>query len=211
MDFFALHRPALSEEEVALLLRPQNTPARPQPKRRLYPFLILNKDDIFAEIIHQRQAFKIARIAELHIQTLAEAEIAGEFFASLFPDPSRAKLGIMELIVNAIEHGNLEITSEEKVQLMKEDRWQEEITYRSTLPQYANRYVHIKCYHHHICTEIVIEDDGRGFNWTPHINISNQTLTALTGRGIACAYNVSFDEMRFMDKGNVVKARQYLV
>lgn len=200
--------PCLTEEEVGLLLEPD----APSTRMSAQPAAILiykNPDDIFTQIARQRYRFHHEKMAEMKIRTLVEAEIAGDFFSSLFTNPAKVKLGIMELVMNAIEHGNLEITSEEKAILLKENRWIEEIERRLDLPDYQHRYVHITCQHFSVCTEITVVDEGNGFDWRQHLNIREDALTSFAGRGIACAQHISFDEMHYIGSGNIVKARQF--
>jgi anti-sigma regulatory factor (Ser/Thr protein kinase) len=195
--------------DAVLMLQVQHTPAEQNMPANLHTLIEAQMDGLFADIARQRKTFLLTGIAELKIKSLSEAEIAGEFFSSLFPEPSSVKLGIMELMLNAIEHGNLEITSEEKNTLLRENRWIEEIEKRLTYPEYQHRYVRIQCIRHHAYTEITITDDGKGFDWSTHLDISNEKLTDIAGRGIACAYEISFDKMCYIGKGNIVKARQY--
>ena len=53
---------------------------------------------------------------EAHILSLLLAENA-------CPDPGRGGVGLTELMVNAIEHGNLQITHEEKSRLQARAPW----------------------------------------------------------------------------------------
>ena len=68
--------------------------------------------------------------ADFHFQTLAEAENVASAIAQVCPDPVMAGLGLRELMVNAIEHGNLGITHEEKTELVRNATWEREIEAR---------------------------------------------------------------------------------
>lgn len=198
----------LTEAEVAALLK--STDIKESPSITDIVALVSNKpSNLFSEIVAQRHRFEKDRIAELQIRDLSGAEIAGDFFASLFPDPKRAKLGIMELLINAIEHGNLEISFQEKNALLRDNMWLDEINTRLKSSKFMHRNVHIHCYRHNLCTEISIRDEGSGFDWGPYMKTDFNAPTTLTGRGIACADKISFDEMRYVGNGNIVKARQY--
>ncbi|HEX9083044.1 MAG TPA: response regulator transcription factor, partial [Holophagaceae bacterium] len=59
--------------------------------------------------------------------------------AKTTPQPERAVGGLSELMINAIEHGNLGIGYEEKTRLLEQGRWREEIAQRLSLPQFASR------------------------------------------------------------------------
>ena len=54
--------------------------------------------------------------------------------AQVCPDPARALLGLQELLINAVEHGNLGISYADKSLLMLENRLQEEIERRARGP-----------------------------------------------------------------------------
>ncbi len=48
-------------------------------------------------------------------------------------------MGLSELLVNAIEHGNLEIGYDEKSRLLQSEGWQGEIDRRLALPEYTDQ------------------------------------------------------------------------
>ena len=48
------------------------------------------------------------------LRTMSEATLLSEFIANNCPNPRLVLVGISEMIVNAIEHGNLGITFDEK-------------------------------------------------------------------------------------------------
>lgn len=155
--------------------------------------------------LHETHAVK------LNFRDLLEARMAGEFFASLFPDDQRARLGIMELLINAIEHGNLGIGASEKHALMQENRWMDEVNHRLTLQQFQPKRVHAYCYIDKDYTQLAIRDDGDGFDWRPYLYAEQPpSHHILNGRGIATAKHIAFDEMGYCDQGNMVWALQYL-
>jgi hypothetical protein len=53
----------------------------------------------------------------------------------LLPEPRSAVYGLNELLINAVEHGNLGITYDEKIKLVVEGRLESEIERRLALPQ----------------------------------------------------------------------------
>ena len=60
--------------------------------------------------------------ASFRFQTLEQAEALSSFLAKAFPQPEKIILGLSELMVNAVEHGNLGITYAEKTFLNGEGR-----------------------------------------------------------------------------------------
>src|SRR5258708_3286346 len=53
------------------------------------------------------------------IRTLHEASELAHLLAAAHPDPDRVVVGLTELLVNAVEHGNLGITYREKADLLE--------------------------------------------------------------------------------------------
>ena len=76
--------PHLSEAEVALLLQSSTVHSGDTKMDKTHPVMQGHIHTIFSEIMHQRRLFQSTRIAELRIRDLSGAEIAGDFFASLF-------------------------------------------------------------------------------------------------------------------------------
>jgi DNA-binding response OmpR family regulator len=69
--------------------------------------------------------------------TLAQAHKLARGLAQICPAPARSLLGLQELLINAVEHGNLGISYAQKSLLMLEDRLQEEIERRAQDPAYS--------------------------------------------------------------------------
>ena len=53
-------------------------------------------------------------LSRFRFRTLEEAKSLAYFIANCFPDPVMAVCGINELLVNAVEHGNLGVTYDNK-------------------------------------------------------------------------------------------------
>ena len=174
----------------------------------------LQLQEFAAAIKRQQRSMKYSKTAQLHFTDPLEAQIAGEFFSSLFPDPKRARLGIMELMINAIEHGNLGITQEEKHRMMADGSLVLEMATGLASPLYSDKYVHTYVSEEHDSVQIIIQDDGSGFDWRPYIKRGSldslDSLQRLNGRGIAMAKFIAFDELVYNDAGNMVKAVQYI-
>lgn len=121
-------------------------------------------------------------------------------------------LGLNELISNAIEHGNLNISSEDKRRALA--RWPGGSMlslYASRLknPKLRNRQVHIDVFMSEEYCEWRIQDEGDGFDWKRVFeNISNQDSNGLEERGIYLC-RLRFDELTYEANGNIVRARKY--
>jgi len=118
------------------------------------------------------------------------------------------QLGLYELIVNAIEHGNLEITYEEKNRALYEgpSRYTELVRQRLEDPARINRRVLIEFRFENNRLEWIITDEGKGFNWYSLPNpLAAENHENLNGRGIFLA-RIQFDELTFLGSGNRVRA-----
>lgn len=141
------------------------------------------------------------------IRTLDDIKNLTALLCSAYPDPDRVTIGIHELLTNAIEHGNLDISYEEKSQLIMNEKWREEVEHRLTLERYTDRYVyvHLQRTDNHI--DLTIRDEGRGFNSEKFLDIDPARMFDPNGRGIAVARSMSFDALEYNGKGNEVTAR----
>lgn len=158
-------------------------------------------------------AFRLLESGRFIFRTLADAENLALFLAHFFPDPQRALPGLGELLVNAIEHGNLGLGYEQKAALPDDGAWRAEIERRQGLPEYAGKYATAIIAHKAEGMVLVIEDQGEGFDWKRHLHINPARAGDKHGRGIARAAAISFDRLTYNPKGNravalVSKAQQ---
>ncbi len=117
------------------------------------------------------------------------------------------KLGIREMIFNSIEHGNLDISFDEKTHLIDDNKYFEFLKTRQQIDPYKNREVSITYNINSSECKFVIEDQGSGFNYKKFTDKkdSDESLDDLLahGRGIAMTKN-AFDKISYNDKGNIV-------
>jgi CheY-like chemotaxis protein len=165
------------------------------------------KKQIRDRISKQSEAFALIEHAVFHISSLKQAGILASMLASICPNPDTASVGLIELLVNAVEHGNLNIGYEEKALLKMHGNWESEIERRLALPVYAQRFVIVTVSAHDEVIEFRIEDQGDGFDWLPYLELSPERAFDLNGRGIAIAHKVVFRHLEFVGNGNVVIAR----
>ena len=122
------------------------------------------------------------------------------------------KTCLREILVNAIEHGNLEISFEEKSNALATGEYLDLIRKRQLDQQYSNKKVKIDyilapgkiCYR--------ITDEGKGFNWRKQMKTDLDELNeqAVThGRGISMTRSV-FDIVEYNEKGNQVSLIKFI-
>jgi CheY-like chemotaxis protein/anti-sigma regulatory factor (Ser/Thr protein kinase) len=150
--------------------------------------------------------FGFLREGVFQIRDLEEGRLLANLLARACPDPARAIHGLQELLINAVEHGNLGMTYAEKGTLLLADRWEQEVERRLGLPDYRERRVEIRFVNQPDRVEFTIRDQGDGFDWSKYLDFSPERAFDLHGRGIAMARKLSFDSLEYLGNGNTVVA-----
>ncbi|MDO9116692.1 MAG: PAS domain S-box protein [Nitrospira sp.] len=161
-------------------------------------------EDITARKRTIAHTMQLLRQGQFELRTMAEARNLAELLAYAFPDPSRTQLGLTELLVNGVEHGNLGISYDEKSTLLDQGRFEAELIRRSALPEHRDKRVHITVERTDRNLEMTILDDGSGFDWRQYLDLDHRRADESHGRGIAMAKAVSFDQLDFQGSGNQV-------
>lgn len=146
------------------------------------------------------------RSAVFEIRTLEECQYLAAMLANYYPDPEAARLGVGELLLNAVEHGNLGIGCDEKTELLVKDLWRQEIIARLARPENQEKYVRVALSIEPGAIHITITDQGCGFRWHDYLDFVPARMTQLNGRGIAIASRMCFDIIAYNDAGNEVTA-----
>lgn len=141
-----------------------------------------------------------------HVRTLEEVHIVSNLLSRECPSPEKVAVGLWELLLNAVEHGNLGITYAEKSRLIEEGAWEEEIRRRFTMPRYAARKATIKIEKFTGEIRFRVKDEGEGFDWIPYLEISPERVFDTHGRGIAMSRHTSFHNLEYLGNGNEVVA-----
>lgn len=135
-----------------------------------------------------------------------EAHRVAAFVAQLCPNPKAAVLGIAELMINGIEHGNLGISCAEKSKLLREDRLALEIARRQELPECSGRCVRLQFERTPNELLFIVRDDGPGFDFRNYLELDPARAFEPNGRGIALARMMSFSRLEYQGTGNWVVA-----
>ena len=128
------------------------------------------------------------------------------FLAYCFPQPERVITGLLELLINAVEHGNLGVDYHDKAKLIMADNWRAEVERRINLPENSSKAVSVIFQRKADGYYVQITDMGKGFNWKKFWQIDPSRATMLHGRGIARARLMAFDRMYYNESGNQVTA-----
>ncbi len=151
----------------------------------------------------------LLQMGSFRFHNLDEAVLLANYLAQACPEPERAVQGLQELLTNAVEHGNLEISYAEKGALLLKNTWHDEIARRLQLPEYRTRYVNVHFQRQAEFLQFTVQDQGTGFDWSSYLEFSSERAFDLHGRGIAIAKKLSFDYLEYQGNGNTVVARFY--
>ena len=116
------------------------------------------------------------------------------------------RIALREIMINAIEHGNLGITFEDKSHAIEDDTYFNLLIERQSHPESKKKKIHIEYSVDDKGVVYSITDEGEGFNHRDFIknSISNANDSLLLhGRGIFMTMS-AFDEVKYNDKGNGV-------
>jgi DNA-binding response OmpR family regulator len=152
----------------------------------------------------------MVKTAEYHFKTLEEARLLVNRLSELNNDMPHIRLGLTELFINAVEHGNLGITYAEKTQFVRENSWAQEVERRGSLPEYVDKYVRVRFRRTESEVSFDIADQGDGFDWQKYLEISPERAFDPHGRGVAMSRMMSFDTLEYIGSGNRVIATKKL-
>ena len=79
--------------------------------------------DLQSQVKKGFDSLRLLEKAVFTFQTVEQARDLGTLLANTCPDPNATVIGLTELLVNAVEHGNLGITYEEKTRLFANGTW----------------------------------------------------------------------------------------
>jgi CheY-like chemotaxis protein len=160
--------------------------------------------DLSLRMSHNLFALNQLDEARFAMRTLIEVEAVAALVSQLAADPGVALIGLAELLVNGVEHGNLGIDFAEKSRLRHEDRWSEEVERRLALPENLHKRVRLHLLHQGTHWQITISDDGPGFDWRGFLEVAPERAFAPNGRGIALARKLAFTQLEYLGEGNRV-------
>ncbi|WP_006788692.1 response regulator [Thiorhodospira sibirica] len=150
------------------------------------------------------------REARFAFRRFEEAERLAALLAIPAQEPGKVSLGLLELLLNAVEHGNLELGYAGKSAALATEEWREELERRLNDPRYCDRIASV-----YVRTEgerliYRIKDQGAGFDWARYLDIDPERLFDTHGRGIAMARHLAFESLEYLGNGNEVEAVVYI-
>ena len=103
-------------------------------------------------------------------RTLDEGNTLAVALSRACPPSRFLVVGLSEIFTNAVEHGNLGISSAEKEKFIAEKRWTREITARLDAPENRCKHVTVEFERLGEDVSITVRDQGQGFDWRSHSN-----------------------------------------
>lgn len=159
---------------------------------------------------HQRHLFHLMEQCTFRFRTLDEANMLAYYIGSCFPDAKNTAFGLHELLINAVEHGNLGITYAEKSALVMRGEWLQEVERRLADPEHSEKEARITFQATRDALTVHIKDAGKGFDSQQFLELSPERALDLHGRGIVSASTMSFDKIEYIGCGNEVVATVFL-
>ena len=153
-----------------------------------------------------RDGLSTLQSARLRLRTLEDVDQIGSLLASVFPESafSAVALGLREILLNAVEHGNLGISYQEKSDLLASGNWEAEVRRRLSLPEHCDRHADVLMEQTRETVTIEVIDYGTGFDWRRYMKMDPERAMDSHGRGIAMAAMLGFDELSYTEPGNHV-------
>lgn len=153
-------------------------------------------------IADTEDTFRLLDHGVFQIQTPRQAELLAVHLGSACDDPQRG-VGLLELMLNGIEHGNLGITYDEKTTLIQQNRLRDEIAQRMQKPEFRDRRVTVKMRRLKRCLRISISDEGPGFDFEKFMVMSPDRMFDSHGRGVLLANGVL--QLEYIAPGNRIE------
>lgn len=126
--------------------------------------------------------------------------------ARMLPESQRlhVRAALIELVLNAVEHGSLEICSHDKQEALARDHYDLLVEARKRDPRFAGRKV-TACASYDKRARMIrysVSDEGKGFRWRPFLNRLQGAceLHEANGRGLFLA-QVFFPDLAYNDAG----------
>ncbi len=114
-------------------------------------------------------------------------------------------IAILELLVNAFEHGNLGISYADKSKAIHEKRLDRLYQEKLADHRFKNRKIKIEFTLEKNCCEWIITDEGNGFQSSDYTQLDEDDRENEHGRGIFIS-RFHLDELEYLGNGNTVRA-----
>ena len=159
--------------------------------------------------VHARSlidTIKLMRQGEFEFRTIAEAISVAKLLALTCPNSDTVSIGLSELLINAVEHGNLGLNFTDKSNALDNQNWEELVEKRLQHPEHRHKRAKVQFDLQTDKIVFVIRDEGSGFNYNDFNEFKPERLMDSHGRGIMMARATSFSSVEYQGCGNEVIA-----
>ena len=158
------------------------------------------------EVQDRDGAISLIKSGTFRFSTMEEAGELASLLAVACPNSDDVAIGLQELFLNAVEHGNLEISYAQKKNLLIADEWGNEIKRRLATGEYKDRIAEVQFKREVESITFTIKDEGAGFLSDQYFEFDPLRAMDPNGRGIAMANSISFSGLEYLGCGNEVVA-----
>lgn len=124
----------------------------------------------------------------------------------------RIQLGLQEAIINAIEHGNLEIDFETKSRLKKmEGNYWDHVLDIANKDNLEKRKIKIQYHLFADCVKYIITDEGKGFDWKLYVSSNPDGNLIQNYHGVGLTMLQDIFDVSFNERGNEITLVKYFV
>jgi CheY-like chemotaxis protein len=159
---------------------------------------------LLASLNVTRSSVKLLKNGHFEFRSLEDINAVSSLLACTCAEADKVAMGLSELMINAIEHGNLKIGYDEKTELRKQDKWEIEIANRLALPENKDLFAAIDIINDADSVKFTITDQGEGFEWDEFMEFDTTRVMDNHGRGIAMANKLYFSKLKYEGNGNTV-------
>lgn len=160
----------------------------------------------YIEKIKNARLSSLAQSGTFRLRTFKECYEVADWLANLdLYERDDIVVGFIELLINAVEHGNLNIGYDEKTDMLKSGNYVEQIIQKLEESENKEKVVTVEYQKYDDKVVVTIQDEGKGFDFKKYMSIDKSRLFDSHGRGIIISKEMYFSEMQYLNNGNTVK------
>jgi DNA-binding response OmpR family regulator len=159
------------------------------------------KKDLLQKLRDSENSFRLLEEGTFRFKTIAEGDFLAIRIANIASQPEEA-MYVSELFANAVEHGNLGITYDEKTQLIDKGLLKQEVDSRLTRSENSGKYVQVQIRKKEGTLHVRIQDEGNGFDFSKYLHFDDSRIFDNHGRGIAICNSLL--KIHYEGSGNIV-------
>lgn len=159
---------------------------------------------LLASLKVTQSSVKLLKDASFQFRDFNDVAAVSSLIACTCDEPEKIAMGLSELMINAIEHGNLQIGYKEKSNLRKQGLWESEIAHRLEMPEFKEKFASVDVVNEPEKVTFTITDQGNGFEWDSFLDFDTARVMDNHGRGIAMANKLYFSKLKYEGNGNKV-------